>query len=61
MSPDFPLEALVTVTFEVVEDNKTKLELSYMGLPDADFESARTGWNETFDKLTEYLAKVQKS
>lgn len=61
MSPDFPLEALVTVTFEVVEGNKTKFELSYMGLPDADFESARTGWNETLDKLTEYLPEIQNS
>ena len=61
MSPDFPLESLVTVTFEEYEVNKTKFTLRYIGLPDADFESARTGWNESLDKLADYLAKSQRT
>ena len=57
MSADFPLEMLVTVTFE--EDNgKTKLTLTHVGLPfGEDLDNCRTGWNESFDKLVAVLAK----
>ncbi len=58
MSADFPLEMLVTVTFEE-QGEKTKLTLTHVGLPSGeDFDNCRVGWNESFDKLAEVLAKA---
>ncbi len=55
MSPDFPLEMLVTVTFEEHE-GKTKLTLRHVGIPSgADHDGAQQGWNQSFDKLTQDL------
>jgi uncharacterized protein YndB with AHSA1/START domain len=57
MKGDFPLEMLVTVTFEEFE-GKTKLTLKHDGFPIGDMSDlAKTGWNESFDKLAESLAK----
>ena len=55
MSPDFPLETLVTVTFE--EDHgKTKMTLTHAGMPAGETsEQAEAGWSESFDKLAESL------
>jgi len=56
MSADFPLEMLVTVTFEEHE-GKTKLTLIHVGIPaGADRDGAKQGWSESFDKLAEHLA-----
>lgn len=55
MTDHFPLEMLVTVTFEEV-DGKTKMTLRHEGLPAGEMlEGAGTGWNESFDKLAEAL------
>lgn len=55
MSPDFPLEMLVTVTLEDYE-GKTKMTLKHSGLPAGEMgELAGSGWNESFDKLAENL------
>ena len=55
MSADFPLEMLVTVTFEEHE-GKTKLTLEHDDLPTgAEGRGAQQGWNESFDKLAESL------
>jgi uncharacterized protein YndB with AHSA1/START domain len=52
---DFPLERLVTVTFEESE-GKTKLTLRHAGMPAGEVsELASVGWNESFDKLVESL------
>lgn len=55
MSPDFPSENLVTVTFEEIE-GKTKMTLHH-SIPRsiAEQTGARQGWNECFDKLAESL------
>jgi uncharacterized protein YndB with AHSA1/START domain len=55
MGDDFPMEMLVTVTFE--EDNgKTKTTLKHEGLPSGEMaEMTKAGWNESFDKLVESL------
>jgi uncharacterized protein YndB with AHSA1/START domain len=61
MSATFPLELLITVTFEEV-DGKTKMTLQHSGikgLSDADFSNMRQGWEESFDKLDVYLKTVQ--
>jgi uncharacterized protein YndB with AHSA1/START domain len=59
MSPDFPLEMLVTVTFEEHREQhggKTKLTLQHVGIPSGlDRENAQQGWNESFDKLAEVV------
>jgi uncharacterized protein YndB with AHSA1/START domain len=55
MSADFPLEMLVTVTFEEI-GGKTKLTLSHVGIPaGADRDGANVGWNQSLDKLAEAL------
>jgi uncharacterized protein YndB with AHSA1/START domain len=55
MAEDFPLEMLVTVTFEDL-GGKTKMTLRHEGLPAGEMlEGAGTGWNESFDKLAEAL------
>lgn len=60
MSKDFPLELLITVSFEE-HDGKTELTLRHTGIPPgADGEGAEQGWNESFDKLAKYL-ETEKS
>ncbi len=55
MSGDWPLELLVTVTFEE-QDGKTKMTLRHLGIPAGEnLEGAREGWNQSFDKLAETL------
>ncbi len=55
MSADFPLEMLVTVTFEEY-GGKTRFTLRHLGIPQGeDIEGARQGWSESFDKLAEVL------
>lgn len=55
MSPDYPLEMLVTVTF-AAHDGKTKLKLRHAGLPAGpDHAGAEQGWSESFDKLADSL------
>lgn len=55
MSPDFPLEMVITVTFHEHE-GKTMLTLKHVGIPDIESENAKAGWNQSFDKLAEDLA-----
>jgi len=58
MSGDWPLELLITVTFEGY-DGKTKLTLRHAGIPAGisatDRDNMQQGWNESFDKLAESL------
>ena len=57
MSSDFPLEMLVTVTFEE-HDGKTKMTLRHVGFPSgAESQGAEQGWNQSFDKLAEELTQ----
>ncbi len=57
MSGDWPLEMLVTVSFEEHE-GKTKITLKPSGIDGitaTDRINMQQGWNESFDKLAEYL------
>lgn len=55
MSPDIPLEMMLTATFEE-RNGKTQLTLNHVGLtPGPAMEDARQGWNECLDKLAEVL------
>ena len=52
---EWPLELLVTVTFEDM-GGKTKMTLRHVGFPAGEVDKmAGTGWNESFDKLAESL------
>ncbi len=54
----WPLELLITVTFEET-GGKTTMTLRHEGMPAGQSrELAEAGWNESFDKLAEYLAKA---
>lgn len=56
MPGDWPLEMLVTVTFEESGGNTT-MTLRHEGVPAGDMrENCQGGWNESFDKLAEILA-----
>ena len=58
MSPGWPAELLVTVSFEE-DDGKTRMTLKHSGITgisDTDYENMRQGWMESFDKLAGYLA-----
>jgi uncharacterized protein YndB with AHSA1/START domain len=58
MVGEFPIEMLVTVTFED-QDGKTKMTLRHAGMPAGDNrDGANQGWNESFDKLAEYLGGI---
>jgi uncharacterized protein YndB with AHSA1/START domain len=56
MPGEWPLEFLVTITFEEVS-GKTKMTLRHVGLPEGEMsEQTGKGWNESFDKLAESLS-----
>jgi uncharacterized protein YndB with AHSA1/START domain len=55
MSPDFPLEMLITVTLEDLA-GRTKMTLKHSGVPSGpDRDGTQQGWSESFDKLAESL------
>lgn len=55
MAGDWPLELLVTVTFEE-QGNKTKFTLRHAGLPAGEMlKMTNDGWNESLDKFAESL------
>ena len=59
MSPDWPQEALVTVTFAEYE-GKTKLTLQHAlgSVPASERGLCQQGWSESLDKLAGDLAKA---
>ncbi|MCL4501220.1 MAG: SRPBCC domain-containing protein [Deltaproteobacteria bacterium] len=55
LAGDWPLELMVTVTFEE-QDGKTKMTLHHLGIPAGEnLAAAREGWSQSFDKLAEIL------
>jgi PhnB protein len=62
MNPEFPLESLVMIEFED-ENGKTRFTMKYedvSAIPDQDLAGMQQGWNESFDKLADYLAKISE-
>ncbi|MGZ7047748.1 MAG: SRPBCC family protein [Methanobacterium sp.] len=60
LGEDFPMQMLIKVTLEE-EGDKTKFTLEHSdvkNLSDTELKDMTQGWNETLDKLAEYLAKV---
>ena len=58
LSPDFPLESNITIHFEEVSRKKTKLKLTYHGVPVTDYDNAASGWNQSLDKLAAQLPDI---
>ena len=57
MEGDWPLELRISVTFEET-GGKTTMTLRHEGIPAGQMsELTEAGWNESFDKLAEELAK----
>jgi uncharacterized protein YndB with AHSA1/START domain len=57
MEGDWPLELMVTVTFQE-DKGKTRFILQHEGFPDRNNRDlAEEGWNESLDKLARYLEK----
>lgn len=55
--PDWPMESTVTLTFEEVDEGKTKFTLRHAGLPEGTgSDMTEAGWGESFDRLAEYVA-----
>ena len=60
MSPDWPAEMLVTVTF-ADHEGKTKLTLQHAGIPSgAEGDSCEAGWTQSLERLAEHLAQALK-
>lgn len=61
MGEGWPLEMLATIMFEE-QNGKTRLTLKYSGINDisaADLDNMEHGWNESLDKLADYLGKIK--
>lgn len=55
MSSEFPLELRITVSLSDY-DGRTEMTLIHEGMPaGGEGEQANIGWNESFDKLADYL------
>jgi uncharacterized protein YndB with AHSA1/START domain len=59
MSPDWPQETLITVTF-AEHEGKTKLTLQHAlgSVPASERDMCQQGWSESLDKLAADLAKA---
>ena len=58
---EWPELSIITVTFENLDDNKTKMTLRHEGLPTGEHgEMAKAGWTTTLEKLEEILAELKK-
>ena len=56
MSPDFPLEMEVTITLDELTGGKTNFTLIHRGIPAGkDLEDCKVGWDQTIDKLADFL------
>jgi len=61
MGKEFPLELLVTVTFEAL-GNKTKMILRHEGIPEGDMKDLTlAGWSGSFDKLAESIVPIDRT
>jgi uncharacterized protein YndB with AHSA1/START domain len=61
MTGDWPMELLVTVTFEEA-GGKTKMILRHEGIPSGMMrELTETGWSESFDKLAETIVTSDRT
>ena len=59
LSPDWPLETLMSVTFEELAGGATRVAVRDEGVPPGpEGEGTRQGWAEMLEGLAEYLAQA---
>ena len=51
MFGDWPKELCITLDFESIDTDQTKVMLSHEGIPTEMHHECTMGWNESFDKL----------
>lgn len=60
MVGDWSQELLITVTL-TEQEGRTRLTLRHTGLPTGEMSDlTEAGWNESFDKLAEFLTKIER-
>ena len=61
IDPGWPMETLITVTF-TEQAGKTTMTLRWAigAAPASEREGAQMGWTESFDRLADYLATLQR-
>jgi len=61
LSPSWPSETLVSVTF-AAHEGRTKLTLEHAvgSAPESECEMCRQGWTESLDRLAAFLAKARE-
>jgi uncharacterized protein YndB with AHSA1/START domain len=57
--PGLPLEMLVTVDFEKLGDNQTKMTITHAGMPDRDKVECNRAWNESLDKMQKIVEQAK--
>lgn len=57
MTGDWPEELYVTIKFESVSKNETKMVLSHEGIPRDMHDECAQGWRESFDKLQKLIER----
>ena len=55
MSGVWPEVVYITLNFDPLDENTSRLELSQEGIPNEMQKECIQGWNESFDKLEKYL------
>lgn len=55
MPGDWPMETMLTATFEKLDGDKTKLTVREEGIPEDMIEPSNLGWEQQFDKLVQLL------
>jgi uncharacterized protein YndB with AHSA1/START domain len=60
MPADVPRELLLTVTFEEISPNQTKLSIKQAGMPDSMAANATSGWNTSLDKFAKVVETTAK-
>jgi uncharacterized protein YndB with AHSA1/START domain len=61
MPADMPRELLLTVVFDEISPNQTKVSIKQAGMPESMMANATSGWNTSLDKfakLVETSAKI---
>lgn len=57
LPPDMPREMLVTVIFEEIAPNQTKVSIKQAGMPVSMMKDATSGWSSSLDKFAKVLAE----
>ena len=58
LTEEYPMELMLTVTFEDEDEGRTRVTIRHMGHPPGqDMEGARMGWTTSLDKFADALAR----